>query len=145
MISGMENRMRHELQRISNSVRFRCCVCDRPASRSEQLRRSTEDRRQPAEKRGGGNIMVLNLIKVSDVPAIGQHKGIFTDIRTASGKDAEGNELNHLIVTVELEATDSAGKQYQLEKKYNLLNRGLATFRNDYKSWSGKKVSDKDL
>jgi hypothetical protein len=89
--------------------------------------------------------MVLNLIKVSDVPGIGQHKGIFTDITMASGKNAEGNEFKDLIVSTELETTDANGKKYQLQKRYSLLGRGLATFRNDYRSWLGKKLSDKDL
>jgi hypothetical protein len=89
--------------------------------------------------------MLLNLIEVSDVPAIGQHKGIFTDIQKNDGKDADGNEFKHLVVSVELETTDSAGKKYVLNKQYNLQGRGVAGFRNDYKSWCNKKLSDKDL
>jgi hypothetical protein len=99
----------------------------------------------PTGVSGISEIMVLNLIKVGDVPAIGKHNGTFTEIKTASGKDAEGNEFNHLIVTVELETTDSKGQKYRLQKQYNLAGRGLAMFRNDYRSWSNKKLSDKDL
>jgi hypothetical protein len=90
-------------------------------------------------------IMLLKLITFGDVPAIGKHNGTFTEIKTASGKDAEGNEFNHLIVAVELETTDSKGQKYRLEKSYNLAGRGLATFRSDYRDWTGKKLSDKDL
>ena len=32
-----------------------------------------------------------------------------------------------------------------MEKRYNLLGRGLAIFRNDYKDWSGHKLKDQDL
>jgi len=32
-----------------------------------------------------------------------------------------------------------------VQKRYNLLGRGLAMFRNDCKSWSGRKLKDQDL
>ena len=32
-----------------------------------------------------------------------------------------------------------------MEKRYNLLGRGLGIFRTDYQSWSGRKLKDKDL
>jgi hypothetical protein len=144
-ISGMGYAMHQEPQRTAILCSFDD-VCEPtciPVRFNQQVNRSLA-----VSRRRKGNwqyIMMLNLMKVSDVPAIGQHKGIYADIKTASGKNAEGNEFKDLIVSTELETTDSTGKPYRLDKKYNLLNRGLATFRGDYKSWSGKKLSDKDL
>ena len=144
-ISDMGIAMHQELQRNSILCRF-VDVCEPtciPVRCSKQVNRKTAAASR--NKSGSGKTMVLNLIQVSDVPGIGQHKGIFTDIKTDSGKNAEGNEFKDLVVSAELETTDSAGKKYRLEKKYNLLSRGLTSFRNDYRSWSCKKLSDKDL
>ena len=95
--------------------------------------------------RGISNIMILNLIKTKDLPPSGKQLGNFLNVAPDSGKDDDGQDFNHLVVKVELDAIDKAGKKYQLEKRYNLDGRGLGLFRNDYKSWSGRKLKDQDL
>lgn len=89
--------------------------------------------------------MLLNLIKIPDLPPSGKQLGNFVDVTSASGKNEDGNDFNDLIVRVELDATDKTGTKYRLEKRYNLLGRGLSMFRSDYKDWSGRKLKDQDL
>ena len=89
--------------------------------------------------------MLLKLLKMNDVPPSGKQLGTFVNVESVSGKDEDGHEFNHLVVRVELDATDKVGKKYQLEKRFNLDGRGLAAFRNAYKSWSGRKLKDQEL
>jgi hypothetical protein len=63
----------------------------------------------------------------------------------AVGKNEDGNDYKDLVLTGELDATDKTGKKYRVTKRYNLLGRGLSMFRNDYQSWSGRKLKDQDL
>ena len=63
----------------------------------------------------------------------------------ATGTNEDGNEFKDLVLTGELDATDKTGEKHRLEKRYNLLGLGLSKFRNDYQSWSGRKLKDQDL
>ncbi len=89
--------------------------------------------------------MVLNLIKPKDIPAIGKHPGTFLDVAKATGKDQDGNEFNRLVVKGELDTTDKTGKRFPFEKQYNLEGRGVAMFRDDFRSWSERKLTDQEL
>ena len=91
--------------------------------------------------------MVLNLIKVNDIAPSGKQLGTILDIIRDSGKNEDGQDYDDLVLTAELDATDKSGKRYRLVKRYKLDagSRGLAIFRNDYKSWSGRKLKDQDL
>jgi hypothetical protein len=96
-------------------------------------------------KRGGGKTMTLKLIEVKDLPQAGKQLGTLVDLVMAVGKDEDGQDFKDLVLTGDLDATDKAGKKYRVEKRYNLLGRGLGIFRTDYHSWSGRKLKDKDL
>jgi hypothetical protein len=96
-------------------------------------------------KRGGGKTLTLNLIEVKDLPLSGKQLGDIVDLVMACGKNEDGNDYKDLVLTGELDATDKTGKKYRVQKRYNLLGRGLGIFRNDYKSWSGRKLKDQDL
>jgi hypothetical protein len=77
----------------------------------------------------------------------GTYRGMFLHAEVEKGKDDEGNEFKDLVVSIELDVQDPDGKKFQMEKRYSLLPRarGLATFRKDYRDWSGKKLTDKEL
>jgi hypothetical protein len=96
---------------------------------------------------GSGNIMVLNLIKVNDIAPNGKQPGTIVDLVRASGKDEDNNDYDDIVLTAELDATDKSGKKFRLVKRYKLGtgNRGLGTFRSDFKDWSGRKLKDQDL
>lgn len=114
-----------------------------PIRLSEQTNRKIATARR--NKKGSGNIMILNLIKPKNIPSIGKHLATFLDITHESGKSEDGSEFNRLVVTTELEATDKEGRKFTLVKTYNLDGRGLTAFREDYRSWSSRKLTDKDL
>ena len=90
---------------------------------------------------------MLKLITIDEIPAPGEHHtGVFTQVCIKTGKDENNVEYKHLVSGVELDATDSTGKKFQLEKTYNInLGRGLTAFRNDYSDWSGHKLTDYEL
>ena len=89
---------------------------------------------------------MLTLITIEEIPAPGNHTGVYTSVSIKTGKDENGVEFKHLIAGIELDATDSAGKKFQLEKIYNInVPRGLTAFRNDYFDWSGHKLTDYEL
>jgi|ERR1039458_1687351 hypothetical protein len=89
--------------------------------------------------------MALNLIKVKDLPQAGKQLGNILDVTTAEGKNEDGIDFKDLVLRAELDATTKTGEKYQQEKRYNLLGRDLSIFRNDYQSWSGRKLKDQDL
>ena len=89
---------------------------------------------------------MLKLITIDEIPAPGDHTGVFTKVSIKTGKDENDVDFKHLVSGVELDATDSTGKKFQLEKTYNInLSRGLTAFRNDYFDWSGHKLTDYEL
>jgi len=75
----------------------------------------------------------------------GKNPGVFREITLESGTDAGGLEYSRLQIAIELQAKDSSDKPYRVAKEYNLLGRGLATFRKDYSNWSGRQLTDDDL
>jgi hypothetical protein len=89
--------------------------------------------------------MALNLIGVKDLPPSGRQLGNILDVTTVAGKNEDGMDFKDLVLRAELDATDKAGKKYQLEKRYNVLGLGLSKFRRDFKDWSGRKLKDQDL
>jgi hypothetical protein len=89
--------------------------------------------------------MTLKLIEVKDLPQAGKQLGALVDLVMDAGKNEDGQEFKDLVLTGDLDATDKTGQKYRIEKRYNLLGRGLAAFRNDYQSWSGRKLKDQDL
>lgn len=89
---------------------------------------------------------MLKLITIEEIPAPGDQTGVFTQVSIKTGKDDNGVEFKNLVSGVELDATDSTGKKFQLEKTYNInFQRGLTAFRNDYFEWSGHKLTDYEL
>jgi hypothetical protein len=85
-------------------------------------------------------------MKIEEIPPPGEQTGVNTRISTKSGKDDSGVEFNHLEWGVELDAMDSTGKKFQLNKTYNIgIARGITSFRNDYLAWSGHKLTDYEL
>ncbi len=87
--------------------------------------------------------MPFELIHIDDIPKPGEHDGVFTQVSIKTGKDEDGIDFKHLVAGIELDATDSAGKKFRLEKTYNIkLLRGVTAFRNDYFTWSGQKLTD---
>lgn len=89
---------------------------------------------------------MLSLISIVEIPAPGEHNGVFTKVYIKTGKDENAVDFMHLVAGVELDATDSTGKKFQLEVTYNInLGRGLTAFRNDYRDWSGHKLTDYEL
>jgi hypothetical protein len=93
------------------------------------------------------HIMLLNLIKTNDIAPSGKQLGTTIDLLRDTGTDEEGNERDDLVLSGELDAADKTGRHYRLVKRYKLgpNSRGLATFRTDYQSWSGRKLRDQDL
>lgn len=90
--------------------------------------------------------MPFELIKIVDIPAPGNHLGVFTKITIETGKDDSGVDYKLLVAGVELDATDSTGKKFELKKTYNLnFARSLTSFRNDYFDWSGHKLTDYEM
>lgn len=90
--------------------------------------------------------MPFQLIQIAEIPAPGEQTGVFTQVTIKTGKDENGVDFKHLVAGVELDAQDSAGKKFQLEKTYNInLSRGVTAFRNDYFDWSGRKLTDYEL
>jgi len=89
---------------------------------------------------------MLKLMSIDEIPAPGEHAGVFTKVSIKTGKDENNVDFKHLVSGVELDATDSTGKKFQLEKTYNInFPRGLTAFRNDYYDWSGRKLTDYEL
>ena len=89
---------------------------------------------------------MLKLITIDEIPAPGEHTGVFTKVSIKTGKDENGIEYNHLVAGVDLDAKDSTGAKFQLGKIYNInFPRGLTAFRNDYFDWSGRKLTDYEL
>jgi hypothetical protein len=83
---------------------------------------------------------------IPEIPAPGDHTGTFTKVSIETGKDENNVDFKNLVAGVELEAEDSAGKPFQLNKTYNInFTRGLTAFRNDYFDWSGHKLTDYEL
>src|ERR1039458_3582602 len=95
----------------SYSVLFRGCV--RPTRIPVRVVRRVNRNTAAASRnnRGGGNIMLLKLLKMNDVPPSGKQLGTFVNVESVSGKDEDGHEFNHLVVRVELDATDKVGKK----------------------------------
>lgn len=90
--------------------------------------------------------MNINLIDQPNVPPSGRNTGTFTFVKKEEDKDVDGNHFKNLVIGTELEAIDpTTSKPFILQKTYNLLGRGLSAFKNDYRSWSGKKLTDKEL
>ena len=90
--------------------------------------------------------MSLELLKIEELPAPGEQTGVFTKVAIKTGRDENGVDFKNLVSGVELEATDSAGKKFQLEKTYNItIARNLTAFRNDFTDWSGRKLTDYEL
>lgn len=58
-----------------------------------------------------------------------------------------GKEFNRVVTKVKLEAQDPNGVQFELEKKYNILDggRGFKSFTTDFNSWSGAELTEDDL
>ena len=89
---------------------------------------------------------MLTLISIQEIPPTGEQTGVFTKVSIKTGKDEDGVDFKHLISGIALDATDSSGTKFLLEKTYNLnLPRGITAFRNDYFDWSGRKLSDYEL
>jgi hypothetical protein len=90
--------------------------------------------------------MAKILIKrMSNIPDWGTYLARFVgaDIVT---KTPAGDPCNYLVVTVELiEAKDRAGNPFNVSKTYNLSGRGVSSFSNDYKKWSGQELSGEQL
>ena len=83
---------------------------------------------------------------IDEIPAPGEHTGVFTQVSIKPGKDENGVEFKQLVAGVELDATDSTGKKFQLEKAYRInIPRSLTAFRNDYFDWSGHKLTNYEL
>jgi len=83
---------------------------------------------------------------IAEIPAPGDHIGLFTKVAIETGKDESDVAFKNLVADVDLNATDSTGAKFQLKKKYNLnFPRGLTAFRNDYFDWSGRKLTDYEL
>jgi len=90
--------------------------------------------------------IMLKLMNIMEIPHPGEQTGVFTKVSIKTGKDENGIEFKHLVSGVELDAMDSTGKKFQLEKTYNIsFPRGLTGFRNDYFDWSGHKLTDYEL
>jgi hypothetical protein len=89
--------------------------------------------------------MVIKLIEVKDLSPSGKQLGAIADLIMTVGKNEDANDYRDLVLTGELDVIDKTGKKYQVQKRYNLLGRGLAIFRNDYQSWSGRKLKEQDL
>lgn len=90
--------------------------------------------------------MSLELLKIEEIPAPGEHTGIFTQVAIKTGKDENGIDFKLLASGLELDAKDSAGTKFKLEKTYNLnFARSLTGFRNDFTDWSGRKLTDYEL
>jgi len=89
---------------------------------------------------------MLKLITIEEIPAPGEHSGTFTKLDIEQGKDENGVAFKNLVAGVDLDATDSVGTKFHLNKTYNLnFPRGLTAFRNDYFDWSGHKLTDYEL
>ena len=90
--------------------------------------------------------MPLQIMTIDEIPAPGEHTGVFTKFAIETGKDENNVDFKNLVEGIDLTATDSTGAKFQLEKKYNLnFPRGLTAFRNDYFDWSGHKLTDYEL
>lgn len=83
---------------------------------------------------------------IDEIPAPGDHTGVFTKVAIETGKDDSDVEFKNLVAGIDSDVTDSAGNKFQLKKTYNLnFARGLTAFRNDYFDWSGRKLTDYEL
>lgn len=72
--------------------------------------------------------------------------GVFTNVSIEAGKDEVGVDFQKLVLVVDLDAVDAAGKHFQLKRSHNIkLSRGVTTFRNDFLDWSGRKLTDYEL
>ena len=90
--------------------------------------------------------MPFELIHIEEIPAPGEHTGVFTKVFIKTGKDENNVDFKHLVSGVELDAKDSTGKKFLLERTYNIgIGRGVTAFRNDYFDWSGRKLTDYEL
>ena len=89
---------------------------------------------------------MLKLVDIQEIPAPGDHTGVFTKVSIETGKDENGVDFKNLVAGIDLDAADSTGNKFQLKKTYNLnFPRGLTAFRNDYFDWSGRKLTDYEL
>jgi hypothetical protein len=89
---------------------------------------------------------MLTLMKIEEMPPPGEQTGVFTKVSIQTGKDDVGIEIKKLNLDIELDAVDSAGKKFPLQKTYRVdLKRGVTAFRNDFLAWSGRKLTDYEL
>ena len=90
--------------------------------------------------------MTLQIISIQEIARPGEQTGIYSNVAIKTGKDDNNVDFKHLNVDVDLDEKDSTGKKFQLSKTYNIaLPRGLTAFKNDYKVWSGRKLTDFEL
>ena len=95
------------------------------------------------------NINTMKKIILKPAPNIaprGEQSGVFHDITQSIVTDAnEAQTANNLSLVVQLDATDPMGKNYQVQKKYNLLGRGFASFSKDFESWKGRPLTEDEI
>jgi DNA-binding HxlR family transcriptional regulator len=65
---------------------------------------------------------------------------------TETGNE-NGNDFNRLKLVVQLDAKDTKGRPFNVDKAYNLLpnGRGLNAFMKDYQSWAGSELTEEAM
>ncbi len=95
------------------------------------------------------NVVKKSVFAFKTRPAIaptGLQKGTLVSALNEEGVE-DGEEVNRVVKTVKLEATDPKGNHFVLTKNYNIKpnGRGFAAFTTDFNAWSGAELTEDDL
>jgi hypothetical protein len=81
-----------------------------------------------------------------ELPERGFQKAIIEKVAKETGIEKDV-DINRIRITLLLDAKDSNGKNYVIEKLYNMgaNGRGTSTILKDYLDWSGIEIADEDV